>query len=398
MYPRLVKPPKAKSFFLFGPRGTGKTTWVRRTFPRAVYIDLLEAELFTRLTANPQRLESLIPIGHRDWVVIDEIQRIPDLLSEVHRLIESRKYKFALTGSSARKLRRGGINLLGGRARTLAMHPLSAAELGRDFNPEHSLRFGQLPSVCFDSEPDKYLAGYVKTYLEEEVRQEGLTKNLGAFARFLEAASFSQGAVLNISEVARECGVERKVVESYFGILDDLLIGYRLPVFAKRAKRRLVAHPKFYFFDTGVYRALRPRGPLDSPEEIDGAACETLLFQELMAINDGLELGYKLYYWRSSVQHEVDFVLYGEKGLLVFEIKRAGRIDGIRLRGLRAFLRDYPMAKAYFLYGGRRRLSEDRINILPMETAFRELPKILTGPERRGRPSTSRGSTSGGRT
>ncbi len=197
----MIKPPEAKSFFLFGPRGTGKTTWVRRTFPQAIYIDLLEAELFTRLMANPQRLESLIPIGHRDWVVIDEIQRIPDLLSEVHRLIETRKYKFALTGSSARKLRRGGINLLGGRARTLAMHPLSAAELGRDFDLEHSLRFGQLPSVYSDSEPERYLAGYVKTYLEEEVRQEGLTRNLSAFARFLEAASFSQGAVLNISEV-----------------------------------------------------------------------------------------------------------------------------------------------------------------------------------------------------
>lgn len=381
MYPRLIKPPRAKSFFLFGPRGTGKTTWVRRTFPQAVYIDLLEAELFIRLTANPQRLESLIPIGHRDWVVIDEIQRIPDLLSEVHRLIETRGHRFALTGSSARKLRRGGVNLLGGRARTLSMHPLTASELGADFNLDKSLYTGHLPSAYTQTDPDKFLSAYVKTYLEEEVRQEGLTRNLGAFARFLEAASFSQGAVLNISEVARECAVERKVVEDYFSILDDLLIGYRLPVFAKRTKRRLVTHPKFYFFDTGVFRALRPKGPLDSPEEIDGAACETLLFQELMAINDALELGYKLHYWRSSAQYEVDFVLYGEKGLLALEIKRAGRIAGAHLRGLRAFLKDYPMAKVYFLYGGRRRLSENQIHILPMETAFRELPRILAGSD-----------------
>ncbi len=379
MYSRLIKPPQAHSFFLFGPRGTGKTTWVRQTFPQAIYIDLLEAELYTRLTGNPQRLESLIPIGHRDWIVIDEIQRIPELLSEVHRLIETRKFKFALTGSSARKIRRGGINLLGGRARTLAMHPLSAAELGRDFNLEHSLKYGHLPGVISEAEPEKFLAGYVKTYLDEEVRQEGLTRNLGAFTRFLEAASFSQGAVLNISEVARDCAVERKTAESYFGILEDLLTGYRLPVFARRAKRRLVAHPKFYFFDTGVYRAVRPRGPLDSPEEIEGAACETLLFQELHAVNDALELGYKLYYWRSAAQYEVDFVLYGEKGLLAFEIKRAGRITGSHLRGLRAFQRDYPMARVYFLYGGRRPLSEDRIHILPMETAFRQLPGILAG-------------------
>lgn len=379
MYSRLLSPPDAQSFFLFGPRGTGKTTWVRRSFPGAVYIDLLEAELFTRLTANPQRLESLIPDGHRDWIVIDEIQKIPDLLSEVHRLIETRKHKFALTGSSARKLRRGGVNLLGGRARTLSMHPLTAGELGGDFNLEHSLRFGHLPVAYAEPHPEKYLAGYARTYLEEEVHQEGLTRNLGAFTRFLEAASFSQGAVLNISEVARECAVERKVVESYFGILEDLLIGYRLPVFSKRAKRRLVAHPKFYFFDAGVFRALRPKGPLDSPEEIDGAACETMLFQELLAVNDALDLGHKLYYWRSAAQQEVDFVLYGAKGLFAFEIKRTARISGIDLRGLRAFLKDYPTAKACFLYGGRRRMREGLIDLVPIETALRELPDILSG-------------------
>jgi predicted AAA+ superfamily ATPase len=380
MYPRMLKPPEAQSFFLFGPRGTGKTTWVRRTFPGAVYVDLLEAELFTRLIANPQRLETLIPIGHRDWVVIDEIQRIPDLLSEVHRLIETRQHKFALTGSSARKLRRGGTNLLGGRARTLAMHPLSSSELGVDFDLEKSMRLGHLPAAYSQPDPDKFLVGYVKTCLEEEVRQEGLTRNLGAFARFLEAASFSQGAVLNVSEVARECAVERKVVESYFGILEDLLIGYRLAVFSKRARRRLVAHPKFYFFDAGVFRALRPKGPLDRPEEIEGAACETLLFQELLATNDALDLGYKLFCWRSATQQEVDFVLDGARGLFAFEVKRTARVSGVHLRGLRAFMKDYPMAKAYFLYGGRRRAREGPIDCLPMEAALRDLPDILTGP------------------
>lgn len=257
------------------------------------------------------------------------------------------------------------------------MHPLSAAELGRDFNLGHSLRYGQLSCAYNESDADRYLAAYVKTYLEEEVRQEGLTRNLGAFARFLESASFSQSAVLNVSEVARDSAVDRKVVENYFGILEDLLIGHRLPVFAKRAKRRLTAHPKFYFFDTGVFRALRPKGLLDSPEEIGGTACETLLFQELMALNDGLELGYKLFYWRSSADYEVDFVLYGEKGLLAFEIKRTGRLTAAHHRSLRAFMRDYPMAQAYLLYGGRRRLSEGRIRVLPMEASFRELSEIL---------------------
>ncbi|RKX70704.1 ATP-binding protein [candidate division WOR-3 bacterium] len=380
MYSRLIKPPREKSFFLFGPRGTGKTTWVKATFPRAIYLDLLEAELFNDLLANPQRLEALIPKDFSDWIVIDEIQRIPDLLHEVHRLIERNGYKFVLTGSSARKLRRKGPDLLAGRALTYRMHPLTAVELGENFNLDHSLRYGHLPCAYTESDPKRYLESYVMTYLEEEVRQEGLIRNLGAFARFLEAASFSQSAVLNVSAVARECAVERKVVENYFTILEDLLLAYRLPVFTKRAKRRMAVHRKFYFFDVGVYRTLRPAGPLDLPGEIEGAACETLLFQELLAINDALNLGYKIYYWRTSNNIEVDFVLYGEKGLKAFEIKRTSRVSKPMLRGLRAFLRDYPMAKAYYIYGGKRYMREGDIEIIPIEEIFKQLPVILSSP------------------
>ncbi len=377
MYSRLIKPPKAKSFFLFGPRGTGKTTWVKQTFPGAIYLDLLEAELFNDLLANPQRLENLIPQDFKDWVIIDEVQRIPLLLHEVHRLIEKRRYKFILTGSSARKLRRKGPNLLGGRAFRYSMHPLMVVELGKDFNLEHSLKYGQLPCAYTESDPKRYLESYVRTYLEEEIRQEGLTRNLGAFSRFLEAASFSQASVLNISAVARECAVERKVVENYFFILEDLLIACRLPVFTKRAKRRLVAHSKFLLFDVGVFRAVRPMGPLDRPEEIDGPACETLLFQEMRAINEIFDFGYTISYWKTSNNAEVDFVLYGKKGIKAFEIKRTRRISVSMLRGLKAFLKDYPMAKAYFIYGGKRYMREGKIEILPMESAFRELHKIL---------------------
>src|SRR3990170_5651660 len=291
MYSRFISPPKAKSFFLFGPRGTGKTTWVQSTFPNSVYLDLLEAELFNDLTANPQRLSNFIPPDFKGWVIIDEVQRVPDLLHEVHRLIETKKYHFILTGSSPRKLKRKGPNLLAGRALTLSMHPLSVAELGEDFRLDHSLRYGQLPSVYTEADPQKYLEAYVKTYLEEEIRQEGLTRNLSAFARFLEAASFSQGSILSISSVARECHVERKVVESYFSILEDLTIAYRIPPFSRRAKRRLVAHPQFYYFDAGAYRTLRPMGPLDAPEEVDGIALETLFLQELVALNSTLGFG-----------------------------------------------------------------------------------------------------------
>lgn len=376
MYSRLIHAPEAKSFFLFGPRGTGKTTWVKATFPKAIYLDLLEAELFNNLLANPQRLENLIPEGFKDWIIIDEVQRVPELLNEVHRLIEKYKYKFILTGSNARKIKRKGQNLLAGRALTYYMHPLTVSELGKDFRLGHSLKYGQLPSVYIEKDPKSYLESYVKTYLEEEIQQEGLTRNLAGFARFLEAASFSQGSILNISSVAGECSVERKVVESYFSILEDLLMGYRMPVFTKKAKRRMISHPKFYFFDVGVYRTLRPAGPLDMPEEIEGASLETLLFQELNAATN-YGSGYKIYYWRTAGNAEVDFVLYGDKGIRAFEIKRTARVSGVMLKGLKSFLQDYPMSKAYFIYGGSRQMRDGKILIIPIDDALRHLPELL---------------------
>ena len=373
----MIVPPVNKSFFLFGPRGTGKTTWVKSTFPEAIYLDLLEAELYNDLLANPGRLESLIPKNFKSWVVIDEVQRIPELLNEVHRLIESEKFKFILTGSSARKLRKKGQNLLGGRALTYFMHPLTASELKNDFNLSKAMQFGQLPSVYGEEDPKKYLEGYVNTYLEEEVRQEGLTRNIGAFARFLEIASFSQGGVLNVSAISREAAVERKVAENYFSILEDLLIGYRLPVFSKKAKRRLITHEKFYFFDAGVYRTLRPAGPLDLPEMIDGAALETLFFQELLAINDYLNLGYKLFYYRTASGAEVDFVLYGPKGIKAFEVKRTARPTPAMFRGLKAFSQEYPEVKTYLIYQGKREMREGEIQILPAEVVLKNLGEIL---------------------
>ena len=378
MYSRLIKSPKAKSFFLFGPRGTGKTTWVTATYPEAVYLDLLEAGIFNDLLANPQRLENFVPRDFQGWIIVDEVQRIPELLYEVHRLIEKYKYRFILTGSSARKLRRTGPNLLGGRALTYWLYPLTVTELGEDFNLAHSLKYGHLPCAYTESDPKRYLESYIRTYLEEEIRQEGLTRTLSAFSRFLEAASFSQGGLLNISSVARECAVERKVVENYFTILEDLLIAYRLPVFTRMAKRRLVAHPKFYFFDVGVYRALRPMGPLDLPEQVEGIAFETLLLQELKAVNESLDLGYTISYWRTSNNMEVDFVLYGPKGIRAFEVKRTGKITRPMLRGVRSFLKDYPMARAYFIYGGKRVMREDAIEILPMEETLKRLAAILS--------------------
>lgn len=343
-----------------------------------MYFDLLEAELYNDLLANPQRLENLIPEDFKDWVILDEVQRVPDLLYEVHRLIEKYHYKFVLTGSSARKLKKNAPNLLAGRALKYSMHQLTVEELGSSFDLNHSLKYGQLPCAYTEMDPKAYLESYVKTYLQEEIQQEGLTRNLAAFSRFLEAASFSQGSLLNVSQIARECAVERKVVENYFSILEDLMIGYRIPVFAKRAQRRLTAHPKFYFFDTGIYRTLRPMGPLDLPEEAEGIAFESLVFQELNSLNALLNLGYKLYYWRTSNNLEVDFVLYGQRGIKAFEVKRTAKPSRSMLGGLKSFLADFPSARAYFIYGGKRKMREGKIEILPITETLPQLKTLLS--------------------
>jgi predicted AAA+ superfamily ATPase len=273
--------------------------------------------------------------------------------------------------------RRGGANLLAGRARTRHMHPLTAVELGGAFQLARSLRHGHLPMACTSDDPERYLASYVGTYLREEVMAEALTRNLDAFSRFLVAATFSQASVLSVATVARDVGLPRKTVEGYFELLDDLLLGVRLPVFTRRAKRAMTTHPKFYYFDCGVYRTLRPRGPLDPPDEIDGAALETLVFQELRATNDNLELGYALSYWHTRDHREVDFVLYGERGLVAIEVKRASRWRDDDLASLRAFCADYPVARAFLFYGGTRAYEVDGIRILPLAHALRELPELL---------------------
>jgi uncharacterized protein len=371
IYNRTLQPPTT-SFFLFGPRGTGKTTWTKKLFPDAVYLDLLDSGLFTSLVSAPQRLREHIPLDHAGWVVIDEVQRVPDLLNEVHRLIENRRLRFVLTGSSARKIRRAGVNLLAGRALTLRMFPLTSREIGEDFELSRALAGGLLPLSYLADDPGGFLSSYIETYLQQEVLQEGLTRNLGSFARFLEAASFSQGQPLNISAVSRECGVTRAVAQGYFEILDDLLIATTLPPLRKRAERRLVASPKFYFFDAGVFRAIRPRGPLDRPEEIDGAALETLVWQEIRAATAGNALGWELHYWRTATGLEVDFVLYGARGITAIEVKRAAKLRPSDLKGLRAFARDYPDSRKILLYGGDDIQSRDgQIEIIPLDHFFK---------------------------
>jgi predicted AAA+ superfamily ATPase len=225
-------------------------------------------------------------------------------------------------------------------------------------------------------DPKGFLAAYVRTYLEEEVRQEGLTRNLAGFSRFLEAASFSQAAVLNVSAVARDCGVERKTVDQWFQALEDLLLAVRLPMFTRRAKRAMTAHPRFFLFDAGVYRTLRPRGPLDTDAEIDGPALETFVLNELRAANSYFQLGYALSTWRTEAGAEVDFVLYGERGLHAIEVKRSASVRGDSLDGLRLFAEDYPPARCWLLYGGEKRIRVDGVECVPLHKITEFLAEI----------------------
>ena len=379
MYHRLLKLPlnNQDSIFLLGPRGTGKTAWLTQHIQDAIYLDLLDYSVYNRLCAYPSRLNDNIPKNYSDWVIIDEIQRIPELLNEVHRLIEHRQIKFILTGSSARKLKRHHTNLLAGRALRYHMHPLIPQELKNDFNLEQALKLGLLPAVYSYDNPNKYLSTYVETYLREEVIQEGLTRNVSAFTKFLEVASFSQGATINLSEIAREVGIDRQVIQNYFSIIEELLIAHRLPVFSKRAKRRLTQKDRFYFFDAGVYRFLRPQGFLDAPNEIEGAGLETLFLQVFLGLNDYLELEQKIHYWQTANGLEVDFVIYGKTSLKAFEIKHTKHITAKMLHGLKAFKEDYPMAELFILYMGHETLYINDISIYPMEWALKNLDAIL---------------------
>jgi len=355
------------SFFLFGPRGTGKSTLVKERFKEGLYFDLLDPKTFRILSANPERLrERLLAAPDVRTVVVDEIQKVPQLLSLIHSLIEEKVgWQFVLTGSSSRKLKRAEVDLLAGRALVYSLHPFMAAELADQFRFDMALQKGLLPIVLDSHDPDQVLKAYAALYLREEVQMEGLVRNVGNFSRFLEAVSFSHASILNISNVSRECEVNRKVVEGYVSILEDLLLGYRLNVFTKRAKRALVTHPKFYLFDVGVYRSLRPKGPLDRAEEIDGHALEGLVEQHLRAWIAYSKSDFTLHFWRTRSGVEVDFIVYGPEGLFALEVKNATRIHPQNLRPLKAFKQDYPESKAYLLYRGEERLVKDDILCLP---------------------------------
>ncbi len=367
------------SFFLFGPRGTGKSTILKETFPDALYIDLLKNEEFRVYSSYPEKIGEVVAANKdKKVVIVDEIQKVPDILSQIHLMMELYREKlFIMTGSSARKLKKEGTNLLGGRAYKKTMHPFTASELGSEFNLEQALEFGLIPVVYDSGDKNEALNAYIDLYVREEVMMEGLTRNIGNFSRFLESVSFSHGSQLNISNIARDCQIERKTVESYINILEDLLLAHRVPVFTKKAQRHLSTHPKFYFFDTGLYRKLRPSGPLDNTGEIGGAALEGLVFQHLRAFLDHRSIDSKIYFWRTKSGNEVDFVVYGKDVFTALEVKSSVNLRPKDFNGLKAFGEDYEISKRIMLYRGKDKLFKNGIMIIPVEEFLKKPEEFI---------------------
>lgn len=369
MYKRFFTPCN-QSFFLFGPRGTGKSTCLKEHFPDAYWIDLLDPESFRFFSAMPEKLREILEESAKTskLIVIDEIQKVPELLDVIHSLIEEKKdYRFILTGSSARKLKKQGANLLGGRALLKYMPPFFAGELQTAFNLERNLYLGMLPIVLDSNTPEEVLRAYGGIYLKEEVQAEGVVRNVGDFARFLESISFSHASVLNASNIARECHIARKTVDNYLQILEDFLLAFQLPVFHRKAQRALSVHAKFYFFDAGVYRSLRPQNLYDCHTEIDGAALEGLVAQHLKAWVDAQISGHQLHFWRTSSGLEVDFIVSGPSCFLAIEVKNGKAIHPNDLKGLKAFKHDYPEVTPILLYRGKYRYKENEILCCPVE-------------------------------
>lgn len=359
-------PPNTETFFLWGPRQTGKTTLLRRTYPQAYWIDLLKADEYRRYLQNPERLREELPLqGPSPFVVIDEVQKVPQLLDEVHWLHENRDVHFALCGSSARKVRRGHANLLGGRAVRYELLGLSAAELGTEWNLARMINHGYLPRLYFADKPARLLQSYISDYLREEVAAEGLSRNLPAFSEFLNVAALADTQLVNMSTIARECGVSNPTVKAYFGILEDTLLGRWLPSYRARPKRRVIEAPKFYFSDVGVVNVLARRGWLEPGGELFGKAFENWVFHELSAYNAYTGFQASVSFWRLASGIEVDFIVNDLQ--VAVEAKASGRVTADHLKGLRHLAEEYSTTRRRILIclEEKKRRTEDGIEILP---------------------------------
>ncbi|MCK5072484.1 MAG: ATP-binding protein, partial [Bacteriovoracaceae bacterium] len=376
MYKRKIKisTNTKDTFFLWGSRQTGKSTLLKQIFSDAIWIDLLKADEFRRYLDHPEYLRTEL-IGDREnqLVIIDEIQKIPQLLDEVHWLIENRNTVFGLCGSSARKLKRGHANLLGGRAIRYELFGLVSKELGKDFDLDKILNNGYLPRHYQSSRPFNLLRSYVSDYLKEEIAAEGLVRNLPAFSNFLDIASLSDTELVNFSNIARDCGVSSHSIKEYFQILEDTLLGKWLPSYRKRPKRRVINASKFYFSDVGVVNFLAKRKGLEQGSSLYGKAFENWVFHELAAYNAYSENYLDLSYWRLASGIEVDFII-GDMEIAI-EAKATKKITFDHLKGLYNLKQDHPDIKKRIIVclEAKERVTEDGILILPYKSFLRRL-------------------------
>lgn len=363
---RIDLPPR-QSAFLWGARKTGKSTYLRSAFPGSLSFDLLQTDLMLELAKRPallrERLLAAPAEKLRFPVILDEVQKVPALLDEVHWLVENRRLRFILCGSSARKLKRGGVNLLGGRAWRYEMRPLTSIEVG-NLDLLQALNRGLVPAHYLDSHYGRSLAAYVTDYLKQEVFDEGLTRNVAAFSRFFDAVGYSHGDLTNYANIARDCGVDAKTVREYYQILVDTLLGGFVEPWKKRQERQVIGKsPKFYLFDVGVAGALTHRRIADEKGESFGRALEHFVLMEIQAHRSYRDLDYGVHFWRTKSGLEVDFVL-GD-GEVAVEVKGASRVDPSDLRSLRAFVADNRPRHAILVCNERSPRLVDGIEILP---------------------------------
>lgn len=377
MFTRLLIPPK-RSFFLFGPRATGKSTWLKHNFKNAHTFNLLENKVYFRLLSDPSLFrQQVLALPKTSWVIVDEVQKIPALLDEVHSLIEDHGYKFALTGSSARKLKRGQANLLAGRALIRNLFPLAFGEYRDTADIDEVLSFGTLPAVLTGSgsrDRIHILEAYSGVYLKEEIKEEALTRNIDSFGRFLEVAALANAQVTNVSSIARDAHVSRSTVSTYFEILEETLIGRWLPAWRLKARVKEVAHPKFYFFDCGVTRAIQNRLRDKPTTEEKGALLETYVFHELSAYMSYADCGGKLAYWRTPDGVEVDFLWHRANRSVAIEVKASLNWKKEFDKGLDALWssKNKPQ-RSFGVYLGHNVLKKDWGYVLPIGHFLKKL-------------------------
>lgn len=377
MFQRILRLPAAgaETFFLWGPRQTGKSTLLRALYPDAFWVDLLKSEEYRRYLEHPEHLRRQIEgaVPRPRFVVIDEVQKVPALLDEAHWMHENLGVRFALCGSSARKVRRGHANLMGGRALRYQLEGLVFAEIGSSFDLERMLNHGTLPRIHLSDRPERYLAAYCADYLKEEIAAEGLVRNLPAFSEFLNVAAFSDAELVNFSTIARDCGVSSQTIKGYFDILTDTMLGHWLPAWRKRPKRRVIGAPKFYFADVGIGGFLARRGRVTAGSELFGKALENYIFHELRSWNQYTEADATLSYWRLASGTEVDFVVNDMQ--MAIEVKATRKVTSDHMRGLRQLRQDHPEVRRMIVVCLEEKAwrSDDDVDVMPVAEFLRRL-------------------------